>query len=326
MTIDAQILTALRTAEDAFVLGSELAHQLGLTRAAISARVHDLRALGYEIEASPHDGYRLRGCPDLLHADDLLSRLGKARVVGRDIRVFRETTSSNDVAEKLAADGVKEGVVVFAESQSKGRGRLGRRWVSPARKGLWFSVLLRPALRPFEATRLTIAAATALFRAIRAETGLFPEIKWPNDLLIRGKKVAGILTELKAELDQLGYLILGIGVDVNLNASDFSDELRKSATSLKIECGETVDRASLAASILRELDYDYTRLSSRQFEAVAEEWEAHCTTIGRNVILDLGGRKIQGRAECLDADGALLIRTQHGRLERIVGGDVRVEK
>lgn len=326
MTIDAQILTALRAGKHAYVSGGDLAHQLGVTRAAVSARIQELRALGYEIEASPHEGYRLQDCPDLLHADDLLSRLGKTKIVGRDIRVFKETTSTNDVAEKLASDRVKEGVVIFAESQSKGRGRLGRKWISPSRKGLWFSVLLRPELRPSEATRFTIAAATALCRAIRAETGLSPEIKWPNDILIRGKKVAGILTELKAELDRLRYLILGIGVDVNLNASELSDDLRKVATSLKIEAGEPVDRAALAASILRELDRDYARLSAGQFEAVAEEWEESCNTLGRNVLIDVAGRKFQGRAECLDADGALLIRTQHGHLERIIGGDVRVEK
>ena len=177
MTTDAQILTALRAADGGYVSGGELAQTLRLSRAAISARIQELRSLGYEILRGPHEGYRLQSCPDLLHADDLVSRLGKTRIVGRDIQVFKETTSTNDVIEKLAADGVKEGVVVFAESQAKGRGRLGRKWISPAGKGLWFSVLLRPDLRPFEATRLTIAAATALFRAIATETELAPEIK-----------------------------------------------------------------------------------------------------------------------------------------------------
>src|SRR5205085_3974285 len=122
-----------------------------------------------------------------------ISRLGKTKVIGRDIRVFHETTSTNDVIEKLARDGVKEGAVVFAESQTRGRGRLGRKWLSPRRKGLWFSVLLRPDLRPQAATQLMVAAATSLARAIREQTGLVPEIKWPNDVLIHGKKVAGIL-------------------------------------------------------------------------------------------------------------------------------------
>src|SRR5690349_24567868 len=160
MSLDLEILSALRRAGS--VSGAELSQRLGVSRAAVWARIEDLRVLGYEIEASPHQGYRLVSVPDVLHADDLLSRLPGAAVIGRDIRVFEETTSTNDVVEKLARDGVKEGVVVFAEAQSKGRGRLGRRWLSPPRQGLWFSVLLRPSLHPQAATQLTVASATAL--------------------------------------------------------------------------------------------------------------------------------------------------------------------
>jgi BirA family biotin operon repressor/biotin-[acetyl-CoA-carboxylase] ligase len=326
MTIDTKILTALRAAGNGGVAGTELSHQLGISRAAIWARIEELRGLGYEIEASPHLGYRLISVPDVLHADDLLSSLGPVKVVGRDIRVFEQTTSTNDVIEKLARDNVREGAVVFAESQSKGRGRLGRKWISPPRRGLSFSVLLRPDMRPAAATQLTIAAATALFRAIQAQTGLTPEIKWPNDILIHGKKVAGILTELSAELDQVKYVILGIGVNVNTAAGEFPLELRKLVTSLKIETGHRQDRAQLAVKILRELDRDYGRVTAGCFEALADEWEKNCSTLGQRVAIRAGDRKIEGRAESLDADGALLLRTQHGHLERIVGGDVTIEK
>ena len=325
MTTDAKILTALR-ANPGGVSGAELAEQIGISRAAIWGRVEELRQLGYDIAASPHSGYRLVSAPDALYADDLLARLGKTEIVGRDIRVFERTTSTNDVIEKLARDGVKEGVVVFAESQTQGRGRLGRAWMSPARKGLWFSVLLRPELRPQEATQLTIAAATALRRAIQLETSLDPEIKWPNDILIRGKKVAGILTELSAELDQVKHIVIGIGVDVNLNVNEFPAELRKMATSLKIETGRTVSRPELATAIMRELDHDYARVCGHFFADVADEWEAHCTTIGRHVTIQIGERKIRGRAESLGEDGSLQLRTEHGHLERIIGGDVTLEK
>jgi BirA family biotin operon repressor/biotin-[acetyl-CoA-carboxylase] ligase len=290
------------------------------------ARIEELRSLGYDIEASPHRGYRLVSAPDVLHADDLISRLGKTKVVGRDIRVFQETTSTNDVIERLARDGVKEGAVVFAESQTRGRGRLGRKWMSPAKRGLWFSVLLRPDMRPQEVTRLTVASATALRRAIESQTGLKAEIKWPNDILIHGKKVAGILTELSAELDRVKYLVLGIGVDVNLNQGEFPAELRKLATSLKAELGQPVSRPALAVAILRELDHDYARIVSGQFAAVANEWEEHGTTLGHDVVIRTGDRQIRGRAESLGEDGELLLRTDHGHLERIVGGDVTLEK
>jgi BirA family biotin operon repressor/biotin-[acetyl-CoA-carboxylase] ligase len=198
--------------------------------------------------------------------------------------------------------------------------------MSPSKRGLWFSVLLRPDLRPQEATRLTVASATALRRAIESQTGLKPEIKWPNDILIHGKKVAGILTELSAELDRVKYLILGIGVDVNLSQGDLPTELRKLATSLKVELGKPVSRPELAVTILRELDYDYARIASGQFGAVADEWEEHGTTIGQEVIIRTGDRQIRGRAESLGEDGALLLRTEHGHLERVIGGDVTVEK
>lgn len=326
MTLDSQILSALRRAGASAVSGADLSHSLGVTRAAIWARIEDLRRFGYEIEASPHHGYRLLNVPDVLHADDLLSLVPPGQIIGRDIRVFEATQSTNDVAEKLARDGVPEGVVIFAESQTRGRGRLGRKWVSPPRKGLWFSVLLRPDLRPQAATQLTVVAATALVRAIHSQTNLRAEIKWPNDILIRGKKAAGVLTELSAELDHIKYLILGIGVDANLSSSDLPPELRKIATSLKIEGGQPVRRADLAAAILHELDRDYERVRKHQFTAVAEEWEKHCATLGRRVTIHIGDRALEGRAESLDADGALLLRTDHGHLERVIGGDVTLQK
>jgi BirA family biotin operon repressor/biotin-[acetyl-CoA-carboxylase] ligase len=324
MTLDAAILGALRAAP--WVSGADLSHRLGVTRAAIWARIEELRNLGYEVEASPHSGYRLLGCPDRLHADDLTSRIGAVRVVGRDIRVFQETSSTSDILEKLARDGVREGMVVFAESQTRGRGRLGRQWVSPPGRGIWFSVLLRPVLRPQAATRLTVAAATALARALRREVPLRPEIKWPNDLMIHGRKVAGVLTELSGELDSVRHVILGIGINANLDREDLPPALHATATSLKLELGRSIDRASLAAALLQELDAAYACVTDDRFAILADEWSNQCTTLGRDVSVLSGNRRIIGRAESLDSEGALLVRTQFGRLERIVGGDVTLEK
>ncbi len=325
MSLDFRILSALRNSRSP-VSGADLSAQLGVTRSAVWARIQELRDLGYEIEASPHQGYRLLNVPDVLHADDLMSLVQSNKIIGRDIRVFQETGSTNDVVEKLARDGVSEGVAVFAEAQSKGRGRLGRKWISPARKGLWFSILLRPTLRPSAATQLTVAAATALARAICGQTRLEPKIKWPNDILLNGKKIAGVLTELSAELDCVKHVILGIGVDVNLVPGDLPTDLRKTATSLRIETGRTFRRADLAAAILLELEKDYALIRDGQFATIADEWERQCTTLGHEVSIDMGGRAVQGRAEALDSDGALLLRTDHGHLERIVGGDVTVQK
>lgn len=316
------LLRALRREPGAYVSGSELAQQLGVTRAAIWARVRELRQLGYEISASPQLGYRLEHAPDLLLRDDLLARLGPVSVIGRDIRVFQETASTNDVADRLGRDGVAEGVVIFAESQTRGRGRLGRRWISPKGKGLWFSVLLRPALPPQQVTRITVMAATAAARAIERLTGLNPEIKWPNDLLLGGRKVAGILTEMQAELEQVRYVVLGIGIDVNFGETDFPLELRPLATSLRLETGEPVERPALAATLLQELDTDYRRLRQGRFASIAAEWADRCGTLGRHIRLQLGSRILEGRAEALDPSGALIIRTDHGRIETVVGGEI----
>jgi BirA family biotin operon repressor/biotin-[acetyl-CoA-carboxylase] ligase len=324
VTVDAKILTALRSTRDRSVSGADLSEHLGISRAAIWARIEELRSLGYEIEASPHHGYKLRSAPDVLHADDLLSLVADNEVIGREIHVFQETSSTNDVVERLARDGIREGAVVFAESQDKGRGRLGRKWVSPSGQGLWFSVLLRPNLRSQEATQLTVIAATALMRAFRQYGLQQSAIKWPNDILVGERKLAGVLTELAAEIDRIRYVILGIGV--NVNSSEFPREIRTVATSLRLETGHPVRRAELAASILAELDADYQRLRRGEFSRIAEEWARQCTTLGRRVSIRIGDRTVHGRAEALDNSGALLVRTEHGHLERIVGGDVTLEK
>jgi BirA family biotin operon repressor/biotin-[acetyl-CoA-carboxylase] ligase len=326
MTADATILAAMRAAGEAGASGAELAKQLKVSRAAIWSRIEELRRLGYDIAASPHHGYVLRASPDALHADDLLARLGKTRIIGRDIRVFSETNSTNDVMDKLAHDGVTEGIVVFAESQTKGRGRLGRQWTSPPGKGLWFSVLLRPNLHPMAATQLTVISAVAVARAVERQTGLKPEIKWPNDIMFGSRKCAGILLELSAEIDHIRHVVLGIGLDVNLAPEDFPEELRPLATSLRSEAGRMIDRPALAAALLRELDIAYGRLCDGDFHEIGDEWMRRCSTLGKRVSIRIGDRVITGTAEALDDEGTLLVRNEHGRIEHIIGGDVTLEK
>ncbi len=326
MSPDTMILRALREAGLGGVSGASLAKDLGVSRAAVWNRIEELRRHGYDIEASPHLGYVLRGSPNALHGDDLMARLPRNRVIGRDVRVFSETTSTNDIIEKLARDGVAEGSVVFAETQTRGRGRMGRQWHSPTGSGLWFSVLLRPRLRPSAATQLTVVSAVAVARAIERETGLRPDIKWPNDIMFGQKKVAGILLELGAELDRIRHATLGIGIDVNVDPAELPPEVREVATSLRAELGRVVDRASLATAVLRELDHLYQRLGDGDFHEIGDDWMRRCSTLGRRVVIHIGDRRVTGRAEALDDEGALLVRTEFGTIERIIGGDVTQEK
>ena len=323
MNATAQILSALRSTEHG-VSGADLCRHLGVSRAAIWSHIESLRKAGFEIVASPHHGYQLVKSPDTLMADDIMSRLGKVNAIGRKITVFERTTSTNDEVEKAAINGHAEGLVVFAESQTRGRGRMGRRWSSPAGKGLWFSLLLRPKLTPDKCTQLTAATATALVRAIRSKTNITPEIKWPNDLMIHGKKVSGILTEMSAELDSVRFVIVGIGINVNQTTSEFPPEIESSSTSLKLATGANISRTDLAIEILRELDHDYSRIVSGKFSSVADEWAGNCSTLGKQVKINIGQRRFTGRAEALDETGSLLIRTDHGRVERITSGDVIV--
>src|SRR6266403_3522744 len=249
MNTGTAILEAFYQAAGQFVRAEDLGRQLNQSATAVTAEIVELEKLGYTIEAHPHLGYRLLGTPNRLTADDIKARL-KTKLIGSEILVFEETASTNDVVEHLAKSGAREGLVVFAESQTRGRGRRGRAWVSPRGKGLWFSVLLRPTSPTSAASRITVAASVAVARAIRQNCGLDARIKWPNDVMVNGKKLGGVLTELRAEADEILLAILGIGIDVNCQREDFPGELASIATSIELETGSAQDRVALATEVL----------------------------------------------------------------------------
>ncbi len=267
----------------------------------------ELAGLGYVIETHPHWGVRLLQSPDRLMAEDLQARL-RTRVIGREVLVFEETASTNDVVAQLAQADRAEGTVVFAESQTRGRGRHGRSWVSPRGKGLWFSVLLRPT---FPISRLTVAAAVAVVRTV----GSSARIKWPNDVMWDGKKLAGILTEARGNV-----AILGVGLNVNGKSEDYP----AIATSLEMATGKAQDRVGLAVRLLAEIE-DYYRKARDDFNSVSREWANHCTTLGKQLIVTMGPRRLEGQAYALDENGALILRRDNGQTERILGADVTVE-
>ena len=271
------------------------------------AELAELQNLGYGVEAHPHFGYRLVNGPERLMADDLRARL-RTTVIGREILVFEETTSTNDVVARLARSQTGEGMVVFAESQTKGRGRHGRVWESPRGRGLWFSVLLRPK---FPLPRITVAASVAVARV----TGSESRIKWPNDVTLHGRKLAGILTETRQDA-----AILGIGLNVNCQDEDFPSDLRKLVTG--VACA---DRPGLAVSLLSELDGLYTQAAD-DFAAISAEWARLCTTLGKQIAVRMGARRIEGHAQALDEDGALLIRRDNGQTERVLGAELVLEQ
>jgi BirA family biotin operon repressor/biotin-[acetyl-CoA-carboxylase] ligase len=320
VNLSLHILRKLHGSRSDFVSNTDLLAGTSSSLATVSAEIESLRRLGYDIESHPHFGCRLRGAPDRLMADDLLARISDT-VIGSRILVFQQTGSTNDVVARQGADGVPEGLVVFAESQTAGRGRQGRTWQSPSGKGLWFSVLLRPSYGTVAAGRLTVAASVAVAGALGRVGGVDARIKWPNDITVRGRKMAGILTELHQPVGKPMFAVLGIGIDVNCAAADFPLELRETATSLSIETGTMHDRAGLATEVLRELDGWY-RQSAVDFDAVIARWAELSTTLGRHLSVRVGSATVEGFAQALDSDGALLVRHDNGRVERIVSGDV----
>jgi BirA family biotin operon repressor/biotin-[acetyl-CoA-carboxylase] ligase len=254
-----------------------------------------------------------------LSAEQLAAKLDGCRLARR-IVVHEEITSTSDAVVAAARDGAAEGLVVFAETQTAGRGRLGRKWESASRKGLWFSLLLRPNFSRESWTRLTTWAAVAVAEAIEEFVSCRVSVKWPNDLQIDGKKIAGILIETGTDTVGANFAVVGIGVNANHDAGDFSPELSAIASSLRMASGHEVDRMPLAAAILRRLDGLHSKLQSRFHEIVAEA-SKRSSLIGKNIQIHNGGELIEGIAERLDENGALMLRRSDGSAFTAASGE-----
>lgn len=313
------VLSFLAEAGDEFVSGEAISDKLGLTRAAVWKHVESLRAHGYRIDAVPARGYRLAAVPDRLTALELRPLLN-THDVGQVLHWHEEVTSTSDLAKELAEEGAEHGEVVIAEAQTAGRGRRGRSWASPPRRNLYFSVVLRPDLPPVRAPEMTLVASVALCDALR-QAGVQAGIKWPNDLLASGRKIAGILTELAADPDRVQWIVVGIGINVNARAEDFPEELRGEATSVLIERGQAAPRALLAAACFTALEDWVDRHAEEGFGVVRDAWKERSVTLGREVSVRADGREVVGLAEDLDETGALVVRGPSG-VERILAGDV----
>ena len=312
-----QIVDWLRAAPGP-LSGEELARRLGCSRAAVWKHVAALRRAGYAISARRAAGYVLAGVPDRLGPVELAPHL---RGSWRRIEWREQLDSTQRLARELARAGVPEGTTVIAESQTSGRGRLGRQWYSPAGQNLYCSVVLRPSLAPPDVPRLALIAGLAVADAVRALTAAEPALKWPNDVLVDGRKVAGILTELEAEVERVHHAIVGIGV--NLNAEAFPAELAATATSLRLATGRPVERAPFTAGLLAALEARYRRLLADGFAAMRSEWEACSSLTGKEVRVTAPEGEVAGRVLGIDDDGALRLAGPRGEL-RVVAGEVTV--
>jgi BirA family biotin operon repressor/biotin-[acetyl-CoA-carboxylase] ligase len=322
--VDEEILRLLKHCSPGCLSGEKISRRLKVTRAAIWKRVRHLKTLGYEIEASTRTGYRLVRSPDLLTSSEVRPLL-RTKWMGKSIHHFHSMDSTNSMAYQLALQGAEEGEIVVAESQKKGRGRLGRKWFSPALTNLYLSVILRPKIAPQRASLMTLMAAVATAGAIHKFSGLQPMIKWPNDILLKNRKVAGLLNEIHSESDRILFVVLGIGVNLNMDDKMFSKEIRSLATSLKKEMGQFISRKAFLQILLEELEIWYETFLNEGAPPILKAWRDKAQIRGRPVKVISFGEVLSGTAIDVDDDGALILETKEGKRKRVVAGDVEYQ-
>ncbi len=315
--MDDKILNFFKRRRDGYVSGEELSDALGVSRTAVWKHIEKLREEGYDIAASPHLGYRLVSVPDRLTEIELKWQLD-TELIGKKIFSYREIGSTNDAAYKWAESGEAEGAVVVAEYQTKGRGRLGRKWVSPRGKGAYFSVILRPDILPRELSLITLVSSLSVARTIREAVDLAAFIKWPNDILVNQKKVCGILTELSGETDKINFVIAGVGVNINTK----KELLPEGATSLAAEKGKEISRVDFVRALLKNLDRYYKIFNSGKIDGIIKEYKKLSAVLDRQVQINYHNQLMNGHAVDIDKEGALILRMDSGFCERVLAGDV----
>ncbi len=322
MSTKQQLLIYLKEGKGTWVSGESLAHKMAISRTAIWKHVRNLKEDGYVIESSPKKGYLLRQASDLLLVNEIQEGLNTSVFGKRDIAYFKETDSTNLRAKFLASDGAPEGTVVVAESQTRGRGRRGRSWFSPSGEGIYTSIILRPSISPNEAPKLTLMASVAVAEALLSMTSLDINIKWPNDILVKGRKIAGILTEISMEMDRIDYIVIGVGINVNTPRKSLPPDIRDIATSVFMETGKPFPRIALLRAYLEWLEIYYETFKTKGFEPVMNRWKSLADIIGHRVSVDMIDRVRVGEVLDVDKDGFLILKEQGGALERIISGDV----
>ncbi|AJY77136.1 biotin--[acetyl-CoA-carboxylase] ligase [Paenibacillus beijingensis] len=306
-----QMIRYFEQHDGGYVSGEALSQELNVSRTAVWKQIRKLEEKGYRFDASRRLGYRLRSKPDSLSAERIQERLTTVSF-GRRIHLLGSVDSTQNVARQFAEEEAADGTLVIAEQQLSGRGRMGRQWVSPAGKGVWMSMVLRPRLPIHFAPQLTLLTAVALCRSLRTLTGLDIGIKWPNDLLIEGKKISGILLESAAEEERLRYVIAGIGISVNLEEDDYPQDLLPRATSLRIASGAAIDRTAVIASFLNEWEQLYQTYESSGFEPVRLLWEALSVSLHKPAVLITPQGKIEGVPVGLHDAGGLKVIESDG--------------
>lgn len=321
------IIKALKKKKD-FVSGEELSREIGVSRTSIWKHINELRKNGYEIESKSKVGYKLVKTTENIDKAVIYEELD-TDFIGREILVFESIDSTNSEAKRRVISNFSNGLTFISEEQTAGRGRLGRDWISPKGKGLWMSIVFKPkALEPKDGSKITLVAAAAVAKAIEKTTNLHVGIKWPNDIVCNGKKVCGILTEMGADPDFINWMVVGIGINVNLEKKDFPAELEKVGTSLKIEMMETekaIDRNILAAAILNELEeLSVDFLETGSLSAILGYYREKVIIKGKELLLHKRDEIVNCTGVDISDEGHLIVEMENGVRQEFLSGEVSV--
>lgn len=303
-----------------YVSGESLGSRLRISRTAVWKHIRELRREGYLIQAAPRKGYCLTRRPDLLLPKEI-KRYLKTNHIGQEIEYWRIIDSTNRRARELASRGAAPGTVVVAGKQTGSRGRGKNQWFSPA-GGIWFSVILKPKIIPQLAAVFTLLASLAVVRGIQEVSSVSLKIKWPNDIYLEDRKLAGILTEISAEMDQVNFIVAGIGINAKVDSISFPDEIKKTAAVLWEEAKEELLLPEILGEILNQLELLYQRFEREGFEGILEEWRGYDLLIGRNISIETPSGKIFGKAAGVNSRGALLLELGEGNIEEVLAGTV----
>ncbi|MBU9714622.1 biotin--[acetyl-CoA-carboxylase] ligase [Evansella tamaricis] len=314
-----RVLQLLRDNQHQFLSGEKISEELGCSRTMVWKYIESLRKEGNEILAVSNKGYQLIGETDQLSEHEIKSRLMEDSLF-KHVHFKDNVDSTQIVAQRLVNEGAHTGTIVIANEQTLGRGRLGREWFSPPDTGIWMSIIVRPEIELREAPQLTLVTAVAVARAISNVTDLEVGIKWPNDILINGKKVVGILTEMQADPDRVNSVIIGIGI--NTNQEKFPNELKKIATSLSMEKGKKINRAELIIQILKEFEWLYDAYLTMGFQFIKPLWEARAVSIGKRVKAVTTKEVFYGMAIGIDDQGVLLLEDDDGKIHPVYSADI----
>lgn len=327
MTINVknELLKRLFEANGNPISGQEFADEFGLSRTAIWKYIKEFEEEGYEITSIRKKGYVLTHSPDRVNAANIQKHL-KTATYGRNVTYYETCSTTQTIAHDDAQNGAPDGTLIIAEEQIAGKGRLARPWSSVARKGIWMSLIIRPSLMPQQAPQMTLVAAVAIVRAIEEVVKIEATIKWPNDIMIKGKKITGILTELQSDPDRVKAIIIGIGMNINHDKDDFPEEIQPIATSLKLESGETIDRSRLISEILGFLEL-YTHMYEKHgFGPIKLLWEGYSNTAGKRIKAVMLNETVEGVALGISEDGLLEVKRDDGTIRGIYSADIIVEK